>query len=122
MNLFSPDFLDQIKLKLLEDKKQTSSRIAELKIQDPFRDVDRINDNAASDTDASEESSHDRVTAQIDELTVHLNEIDQALGRIETDDYGYCVACHNPIAQSRISFIPSALYCIDCESKKANLK
>ena len=46
-----------------------------------------------------------------------LQRIANALQRIEDDDYGYCVACHEPIMANRLEVDPGALLCIDCASK-----
>ena len=46
-----------------------------------------------------------------------LQRISGALQRIEDGDYGYCVACHEPIMASRLEADPGALLCIDCASK-----
>ena len=86
--------------------------------QDPFSDPERTNDNAASDTDAAEESDHDRVSAMVDELHVKLAEIEAALARIEEGTYGVCSECGTPISESRLSVLPMAVMCTDCESTK----
>lgn len=46
-----------------------------------------------------------------------LQRIDNALQRIEDDEYGYCVACDEPIMANRLEVDPGALLCIDCASK-----
>ena len=43
-----------------------------------------------------------------------LQRIDSALRRIETGDFGSCVACGEPIMASRLEADPGALLCIDC--------
>ena len=46
-----------------------------------------------------------------------LQRIDSALQRIEDGDYGYCVACNEPIMARRLEVDPGALLCIDCARK-----
>jgi DnaK suppressor protein len=46
-----------------------------------------------------------------------LQRIESALQRIEDGDYGYCVACGEPIMASRLEVDPVAPLCIDCASK-----
>ena len=41
--------------------------------------------------------------------------IDQALMRIEDDEYGACQNCEKPINPKRLNAIPWARYCIDCQ-------
>lgn len=45
-----------------------------------------------------------------------LARIDAALKRIEDDDYGYCVACGEEIAEKRLEFDPAAPSCVKCAS------
>ena len=47
-----------------------------------------------------------------------LLQIDAALRRIDSDDYGYCRECGEDIAAARLSADPSALMCIGCASEK----
>ena len=44
-----------------------------------------------------------------------LAEIDQALARIEDDEYGSCQNCEKPINPKRLQAIPWARYCLDCQ-------
>ena len=40
-----------------------------------------------------------------------------ALKRIETEDYGYCMGCDEPIEKRRLELDPAVLTCIACASK-----
>jgi DnaK suppressor protein len=46
-----------------------------------------------------------------------IHRIDSALRRIEEGEYGYCVACDEPIALKRLEFDPAVPTCIACASK-----
>ena len=46
-----------------------------------------------------------------------LARIALALRRIETDDYGNCSSCDEPINPKRLQFDPAATLCIDCASR-----
>lgn len=46
-----------------------------------------------------------------------LQEIDAALQRIESGDYGYCELCDEEIAEKRLEINPTARYCIACSSR-----
>jgi DnaK suppressor protein len=41
--------------------------------------------------------------------------VDEALLRIEDDEYGPCQNCENPINPKRLAAIPWARYCLDCQ-------
>lgn len=118
MSGFPSDVLDQVRRALEEEKRRVSSRIAELAAQDPFADPDRVNDNAASDAEANEESSHDRYTAMVDELKTRLVSLDEALVRVGNGTYGFCTNCGDLIDTDRLSIVPTATLCLSCERKK----
>ena len=63
MNQFPVDTLVNIRAHL-EARSHAYFRVFQVSVQDPFSDPGRTNDNAASDTEASEESNHDRVSAR----------------------------------------------------------
>lgn len=118
MQSFPDDVLSTIKTHLEEEKARVAGRIAELQAQDPFSDPDRTNDNAASDTEASEESSHDRFAAMLEELREQLAAIDAALGRVTAGTYGFCTNCTDMIDTDRLNILPAATLCLACEQKK----
>lgn len=47
-----------------------------------------------------------------------LRNIDAALKRIDDGGYGLCRDCDEPINPKRLEFDPTALRCIECESKR----
>ncbi len=49
---------------------------------------------------------------------VQLQRIQSALGRIDRDDYGLCIACEEEIDIRRLETDPAAPLCIDCASSK----
>ena len=44
-----------------------------------------------------------------------LQMVDEALQRIEDDEYGTCQNCHNTIQPKRLQAIPWARYCLNCQ-------
>jgi DnaK suppressor protein len=44
-----------------------------------------------------------------------LTLIDEALRRIDGDEYGECQNCENPIQAKRLAAIPWARYCLACQ-------
>ena len=47
-----------------------------------------------------------------------LREIDEALERIESRQYGTCLACGRPIAKARLKAKPHATLCIECRRQE----
>jgi DnaK suppressor protein len=40
--------------------------------------------------------------------------IETALQRVETDDFGFCVTCDEPIGEKRLELDPATPLCINC--------
>ena len=51
-----------------------------------------------------------------------IYEIDEALKRIDEGSYGLCVSCDKKIPVKRLSALPYAKYCIQCQSKEEKVK
>jgi RNA polymerase-binding protein DksA len=47
-----------------------------------------------------------------------LNELDEALNRIEDGTFGICDDCRGQITKIRLKAVPSARLCIKCQQKK----
>src|SRR5215471_8438973 len=48
-----------------------------------------------------------------------LREISDALHRIETETYGICMECEEPISAKRLDAVPWARYCVTCQEEIA---
>jgi RNA polymerase-binding protein DksA len=55
-----------------------------------------------------------QVAALLDQTRRRLADVDAALERRETGDYGVCEICGRPIAPERLAARPAASTCIDC--------
>jgi len=44
-----------------------------------------------------------------------IQQIDQALGRIEDGTYGSCLNCGTPMSEKRLTAIPWSRHCVDCQ-------
>ena len=116
---FPMKVLQPIKKYLKEREERLVERKKALEREDPFNDVDRINDNAAIDTDAAEEIGHDRVSALKLEIDKTLIRIKKALTKIRLGSYGTCDTCGKLIDTDRLAIAPTSTNCIKCiKSKK----
>ncbi len=109
----------QVKLKneLSNQEKTLSTRIEDLKKEDPFLDPAHASDNAAIDTDVREKVGHETIEAQVATLQKKLDAVRVALLKMSKGKYGICERCGNPISLDRLKFLPEARYCIDCEKR-----
>jgi DnaK suppressor protein len=76
---------------------------------DAFRDGDDEIDRANFDSD------RDLALSLSDSEREVLLQIEEALGRIASGEFGSCTSCSRPIGEQRLDAIPWARYCIDCQ-------
>ena len=50
-----------------------------------------------------------------------LEEINHALMRIETGNFGICESCGKPVPKSRLKAMPHARLCLECKRKEEQL-
>jgi len=68
--------------------------------------------------------SHDEfISLRLNSLDyVQLRLIEEALDRIEAGDYGICLSCEEPIPAKRLTALPWAKYCVDCQQTIGNMQ
>jgi DnaK suppressor protein len=97
--------LDTLKQELLLDVERTVHTM-----QDEATVFADPNDRASQETDiALELRNRDRERKLI-------KKIDETLGRIDGDDYGFCNSCGVEIGLKRLEARPTATLCIDCKT------
>jgi DnaK suppressor protein len=79
-------------------------------------ELDQSKVGRLSRMDAMQAQAMAKASGQRREAT--LRNIEAALKRIDDGDYGLCRDCDEPINLKRLEFDPTALRCIDCESKR----
>lgn len=84
------------------------------------RTVHHMQDEAANFPDpndrATQESEFSLELRTRDRERKLIKKIDEALGSIEADDYGYCETCGVEIGIRRLEARPTATQCIDCKT------
>ena len=65
---------------------------------------------------ASASTDNDMVFQFVEMESEELDQIDEALERLEDGTYGQCEACDEPIGQGRLEAIPSTTLCIKCKA------
>jgi DnaK suppressor protein len=97
--------LEQIKSELSEEIDRTVHTM-----QDEATVFADPNDRASQESDiALELRNRDRERKLI-------KKIDETIGRIEADEYGYCDSCGVEIGLKRLEARPTATLCIDCKT------
>jgi DnaK suppressor protein len=105
----------RFKKMLLERKQELESRIADR--------LERVSIATREPDDegglATESYTRDLNAAALDAERNTLREIQAALSRIETGDYGICENCGTPMPPARLEAIPWARYCVNCAARNA---
>ena len=71
---------------------------------------------------ASMESNRDFQLRIRDRERVLIHKIREALARIDSGEYGVCVACGDEISEKRLIARPVATHCIDCKTELEQLE
>ncbi|MCJ7827729.1 TraR/DksA C4-type zinc finger protein, partial [Patescibacteria group bacterium] len=113
MSVLQPikNFLKKEERRLVKSKKVMEK-------SDPFQDEDRVNDNAAEDTDAAEQVGHAQVSALKRQLDKRLIQVRKALSRLKIGHYAFCEKCGQMIDTDRLMIKPEATTCVSCERKQ----
>ncbi|HUS51947.1 MAG TPA: TraR/DksA C4-type zinc finger protein [Candidatus Bathyarchaeia archaeon] len=115
---FPKKLLEPIKDFLSREEKRLEKSKKTLAQEDPFEDVRRLTDNAASDADAAEQAGHERITALKKELDRKLIQVRKALTMIKVGRYGTCEECSRMIDTDRLMIYPEATFCVKCKKKE----
>jgi RNA polymerase-binding protein DksA len=119
---FSAKTLDKLR-RLLEEERETYVRQA----HDLAAEAEALaSDREPGDTQFDEESGEgdtlnverERDLALSASATQAVEEIDRALGRMDTGSYGICERCGKKIAVARLEALPFAALCIECKSRE----
>ena len=90
-----------------------------------LKNINSVNNelNQLSNLELSDEGDHASAnnnslveSAIVEQQTKELQEIEDALIKIENGKYGICEMCEDPIGFQRLKVKPHAVYCIDCRA------
>jgi DnaK suppressor protein len=84
------------------DKKQSSQHAMEVS-------------NPGSGDRAMDSRNKNREMLLINHVVHQLEDVNQALNRLESGTYGICTSCGNNIQSARLNIMPSAVFCIECQ-------
>jgi len=113
---FPPD-LTHIETALRERRKDILGALyTRLHHADAPDDIAMVNYFETIDDRASAASMNDTEVAQLGHEMAELRQIDLALARVISGDYGVCAGCGAGIAAARLQAEPSATMCLACQS------
>ena len=91
-----------------------------------LRHVEKERTEAEENTDWLDRAAYESRITLLDRLsewyTKEIDAIDKALDRVNQNNYGLCVACHNAIEAERLEFFPEAAFCAACQQTREELQ
>jgi DnaK suppressor protein len=102
-------------LKLEERRAEILTGKEAMKQENAPLELDQARVGRLSRMDAMQQKAMSQAGARL--LDLELQRIRTALGRIESEEFGYCILCDEEIAEKRLEFDPSLLTCIRCAEK-----
>lgn len=108
----SDAFSDAIREKLLRIRADLESVAATADQSSQVVELDQSKVGRLSRMDALQAQAMSKASGRRREQTLQL--VAQALGRLDSGDYGDCRACDEPIDRKRLEFDPAATLCIGC--------
>jgi len=100
-----------IRLKLEEQRELLETRLAKKRSLKGLEDV--LNPDKTDLANTSQ--NNNRETLLLDHTEQQLQDIEDALKRLEEGTYGKCTACGEVIQPARLEIIPTAALCIECQ-------
>lgn len=113
--------LEEIKNSLLKQKAELLKDLASFSREDDHEADDRSvtfpEYGDKPDENAQEISDYSTNIVAQKVLEKSLEDVEKALKRIDSGDYGICKYCHNPINAKRLLARPTASSCITCKTE-----
>ena len=118
------DGMSQSRYSDLKQMLDERRRAIQAEVQGKMRDVrqagevGKLNDVFDAVESSEADIQEDIEFALIQMKSETLNKINDALGRLDQGDYGYCFDCGEEIAEKRLRALPFAVRCKDCEEAR----
>lgn len=114
--------MEKVKEKLLSKKDEILEKIEREEVPDEIADVE--SENVIGDiVDEANTAYELQIYSSLTEKERNkLQEIDEALKRIEEGIYGKCVVCGKEIDEKRLLALPETKMCITCKSAEEKKK
>src|SRR5215470_18509312 len=91
-----------------------------------LRHIEKEHEEAEQNTEWLDQAAYESRIGLLDCLSgwyiVEMAEIDGALDRIAQNQYGLCLACHNPIETERLELCPQTAFCNACQAAREELQ
>ena len=110
-----------LRTRLAEARERTIAQVAALSAE--FDGLVQANALVAVDDEHDPEGSSTaferaHVASLLGAAREHVEQLDQALERVESGDYGRCSVCGEEIPAERLEVRPAAITCVGCAGKR----
>ncbi len=113
-------FLDEQRVLLLEERAVYSGQAVDLRAEADSLALEREPGDVQFDEESGEGGTvtvdRERNLALSAQASAAVEEIDDALRKIDRKVYGGCERCHHPIPKARLRALPFARLCVACKS------
>jgi len=113
-------FLDEVHELLVADRAIYQEQATSLRAEADSLALEREPGDVQFDEESGEGGTvtvdRERNLALSGQATLAVEEIDEAMGRIDDKTYGYCERCFQPIPKPRLRALPYARLCVACKS------
>jgi RNA polymerase-binding transcription factor DksA len=116
--------INTYKLKLDEEKKLLESELGELGRVDKTGDWEATPDTETNNQDVPDEGDmaeraedYEERSSKLNLLEIRLADINKALSKMGSEEYGICENCKNEIEEDRLEVNPAAKTCKECMEK-----
>jgi RNA polymerase-binding transcription factor DksA len=113
-------FLDEVRELLVDDRAIYQEQATSLRAEADSLALEREPGDVQFDEESGEGGTvtvdRERNLALSGQAVLAVEEIDDALKRIEDKTYGYCERCFQPIPKPRLRALPYARLCVACKS------
>lgn len=115
MEEFSDDFLVQVKSQLLGLQQELQAQLDLHQGATATVDLDQSKVGRLSRMDAMQQQAMALASKEVAEQ--HLRQVLSALKRIDSEEFGYCLSCDQPISTARLEIRPESPLCINCQQQ-----
>jgi DnaK suppressor protein len=104
------ELLERVRKKLLDRRSEMTKDLSSLSNE-------KVSDGQVQDTgDEALSLSMEKLQMSLEQVDIdELRLVDDALVRIDRDEYGICIDCGQPISAIRLETFPYAARCIVCQ-------
>lgn len=113
------DTLNTLREQLEEDRQQQLEQLEEYGADPYGESVKNLGGDEEGFADSGQVTEQrSEALAHIEQARTRLNQIDEALERMDEGTYGECVECGEQINPARLEARPLSIRCVDCASKE----